>query len=48
MRLPIEDDWRPKATAQDREGNYEAHVEMLATRLKEANEAAGPTLETES
>jgi hypothetical protein len=41
MRLPIEDDWRPKATVQDIEGNYEEHVKMLAARLKEANEAEG-------
>jgi hypothetical protein len=40
IRLPIEDDWRPKATARDIEGNYEEHVKMLASRLKEANEAA--------
>ena len=41
MRLPIEDDWRPKAMIRDVEGNYDEHIKMLALRLKEANKAAG-------
>ena len=41
MRLPIEDDWRPKVTKPCIEGDYEEHVKTLALRLREANEAAG-------
>ena len=41
VRLPIEDDWRPKATTWDLDGDYEEHVKMLVLRLKEANKAAG-------
>ena len=40
MRLPIEDDWRPKVTKQCEEGDYEEHVKTLAQRLREANEVA--------
>jgi transposase InsO family protein len=41
MRLPIEDDWKPNEKKGELEINeYEKHVEMLATRLKEANKVA--------
>ena len=42
MRLPIEDDWRPQLSDTREEGDeYEAHVQVLAERLHEANRAAG-------
>jgi hypothetical protein len=42
MRLPIEDDWRPKLAEQDsEEGDYEDHVKMWALRLHGANKVAG-------
>jgi hypothetical protein len=42
LRLPVEDDWRP-TDAKDERGNdcYEEHVRTLASRLYEANTAAG-------
>jgi len=42
MRLPIEDDWRPRlATNTASESEHEEHVRTLAERLLEANKAAG-------
>ena len=42
MRLPIEDDWRPKLSTKDLGDNeYEKHVELLASRLHEASKVAG-------
>jgi transposase InsO family protein len=42
MRLPIEDDWKLRLSNKfAEEGEYEAHVRVLAERLHEANNAAG-------
>jgi len=42
MRLPIEDDWRPRVGHDRLEDNeYENHVELLAKRLHEASKVAG-------
>ena len=42
MRLPIEDDWRPKLSKpESKEEEYEDIVKTLALRLREANRAAG-------
>jgi hypothetical protein len=41
LRLPIEDDWRPKRQEQaGKKGDYDEHVSQLAMRLYEANQAA--------
>jgi hypothetical protein len=38
LRLPIEDDWRPKRQEEaGNRGDYGKHVSELATRLYEAN-----------
>jgi hypothetical protein len=42
LRLPIEDDWRPKEMVKELgEINYDEHVRTLAQRLHEANIVAG-------
>ena len=42
LRLPIEDDWRPKLQTEElKEGEYEEYVRMLALSLKEAHKEAG-------
>jgi hypothetical protein len=42
MRLPIEDDWRPKLSKpESKDEEYEENVKTLALRLREANRAAG-------
>jgi hypothetical protein len=42
MKLPIEDDWKPKISSTDVGGDeYENHVKLLADRLREANKVAG-------
>jgi hypothetical protein len=36
LRLPIEDEWKPKKTQlEGHEADYEEHVHMLAERLQE-------------
>jgi hypothetical protein len=42
MRLPIEDEWKPKVIKKDSgDGEYEEHVKMLTLRLSVANEVTG-------
>jgi hypothetical protein len=42
MRLPIEDDWKPRLGKEKLEGDeYERHVKLLVERLREANKVAG-------
>jgi len=41
MRLPVEDDWRPRLHDKIEEDDYDRHVRTLAERLCEANKAAG-------
>jgi hypothetical protein len=42
MRLPAEDDWKPRIGNKELEGDeYEGHVKALSERLREANKAAG-------
>ena len=42
MRLPIEDDWKPRLSTEVFEDNeYEEHVKLLAKRLHEASKVAG-------
>ena len=41
MRLPIEDDWKPRVKGRNSgENEYEVHVNLLAERLHEANKVA--------
>jgi hypothetical protein len=42
MRLPIEDDWRPKRQESETEdSSYEEYVRASALRLHEASKVAG-------
>ena len=42
MRLPVEDDWKPRSNDENlNEDEYERHIKKLADRLREAHKAAG-------
>jgi len=40
MRLPIEDDWKPRLGNKDLEYEYEEYVRLLVKHMHEANEVA--------